>query len=134
LLRYFESPPTSAETMLKPAVPILMLCLAVATSAAAQSGPGRGGGRPSGGASRAATHAPKAPKPVNKIEIIGVVQALDPDAKRVTIAYEAVDELGWPHGTMPFAVYSADQLKTVQVGQKVRFKLDGQQIAAIGPY
>jgi Cu/Ag efflux protein CusF len=63
-----------------------------------------------------------------------VVDAIDLDAKRITIAYEAVDELGWPHGTMPFAVYKADLLKTVSVGERVRFKLDAQQITELTPY
>jgi Cu/Ag efflux protein CusF len=71
---------------------------------------------------------------VNQIEIVGVVKAVDLDAKRITIAYEAVDGLNWPAGTMPFAVYQADLLKTVSVGERVRFKLDGQQISELTPY
>ncbi len=80
------------------------------------------------------TPAPKPPKLTSQVEIVGVVNSVDLDAKRVTIAYEAVDELGWPHGTMPFAVYNADLLKTVKVGERVRFKLDGQQISELTPY
>ena len=33
----------------------------------------------------------KPPKPENQIEIVGVVKAIDPDTKRITIAYDAVD-------------------------------------------
>ncbi len=120
-----------------------MIFLVAATSAHAQSGPGRargggGGGHPSSGGSSsptsATTPAPKPPKPTNQISIVGVVKVIDLDAKRVTISYEAVDGLNWPAGTMPFTVYNADLLKTVSVGQKVRFKLDSQQITELTPY
>lgn len=132
-----------AEVMIKRVVPLLVVCLVAAASAHAQSGPGRGrggggGGRtPSGGSSTpaaAATPAPKPPKPENQIEIVGVVRGIDPDAKRITIAYEAVEGLNWPAGTMPFTVYNADLLKAVSVGQRVRFKLDSQQITDLTPY
>ena len=75
----------------------------------------------------------KPAKPENQIVIVGVVTAIDPDAQRITIAYEAVDELNWPRGTMPFAVYKADLLKTVTVGERVRFKLDSQRITELTP-
>ena len=127
--------------MLKRVVPILVILLVAATSAQAQSGRGHGGGgggRPSSGGSSsptsAATPAPKPPKPTNQIAIVGVVRAIDMDAKRVTISYDAVEGLNWPAGTMPFSVYNADLLKTVSVGQKVRFKLDSQQITELTPY
>jgi len=71
---------------------------------------------------------------MNQVEIVGVVKAIDLDARRVTIAYDAVDELNWPHGTMPFTVYKADLLKTVSVGERVRFTLDSQQISTLAPY
>lgn len=136
-----DEAPALAETMPRRIVPLLVISLLAATSAHGQSGPGRGhGGQgrpPSGGSSNPAfttTPAPKPPKPTNQIEIVGVVEAVDADAKRVTIAYEAVDELGWPHGTMPFAVYNDDLLKTVSVGERVRFKLDSQQITELKPY
>ena len=62
-----------------------------------------------------------------------MVTAIDLDAQRITIAYDAVDELNWPRGTMPFAVYKADLLKTVSVGERVRFKLDSQRITELSP-
>jgi Cu(I)/Ag(I) efflux system protein CusF len=71
---------------------------------------------------------------MNQVEIVGVVKAIDLDARRVTIAYDAVDELNWPHGTMPFTAYKADLLKTVSVGERVRFTLDSQQINTLAPY
>jgi Cu/Ag efflux protein CusF len=132
--------------MFKRVTPLLAIFLVVATAAQAQSGPGgggpgggrggHGGGRapPSGGVTTsAAAPAPRPPKPENQIEIVGVVTAIDLDAGRITIAYDAVDELNWPHGTMPFAVYKADLLKTATVGERVRFKLDGQRITELGP-
>ena len=125
-------------------VPLLIIFLtAGALAAQAQLGPGhgRGGGRgrssPSGGAGP--TTAPQSaptppPTPLNQIEIIGVVRAIDRDAKRVTIDYEAVDALNWPRGSMPFAVYRGAVLDNVTVGEKVRFKLDAQQITELKPF
>lgn len=117
-------------------IPILLLCLAVGTSAQAQfGGGGRQGQLPSGSPpAKPATPPPKPPKPMNEIEIVGVVQAIDPDGKRVTITYDAVDELNWPRGTTQFGVYTADLLKGVSVGEKVRFKLDSDQISEIAAY
>jgi Cu/Ag efflux protein CusF len=63
-----------------------------------------------------------------------VVRAIDLNAKRVTIEYEAVDALNWPRGSMPFAVYRGAVLDNVTVGEKVRFKLDDQQITDIRPF
>jgi Cu/Ag efflux protein CusF len=128
--------------MLRYLVPLLAIALFAGTSARAQPFPERGGrggrGRPPSGGSSGSTASPtparKPAKPANQIEIVGVVRAIDPDAKRVTIAYEAVDELNWPPGTMPFAVYKAELLETVRVGDRVRFKLDGQQITELTPY
>ena len=71
---------------------------------------------------------------MNQVEITGVVQAVDAAARHVTIAYDAVDELGWPHGAMQFEAYKADLLQGVTVGERVRFRLDAQQIVALAPY
>ncbi|HEY1750493.1 MAG TPA: copper-binding protein [Caulobacteraceae bacterium] len=130
--------------MLKRLIPLLMMGLMAATAAHAQYGGGHGGGgrgrQPSGGSSdrpAAASKpaaAPKPPKPMNQVEIVGVVDAVDAGAKRVTITYDAVDELNWPHGTTQFAVYQADLLKAVKVGERVRFKLDSMQITDLAPY
>jgi hypothetical protein len=127
--------------MFRRVVSLLLMVLAAGASAHAQSGPGRGhGGRTppsSGGSSSPGARPippPKPAKPTNQIDIVGVVTAIDLDAQRVTIAYEAVDELNWPRGTMPFAVYSAGLLRTVTVGERVRFKLDGQRITELTPF
>jgi len=130
--------------MFKRLAPIVLVFLAVGTAAHAQYGGGRGGGHggqgqppPGNSGTPPAAPAPppvKPPKPMNTIEITGVVQAVDPATKRVTITYDAVDELNWPRGTKEFAAYTADMLKPVSVGEKVRFKLDSDQIAEIGAF
>ena len=135
--------------MFRRLVPILLLFLVAGTSAHAQYGGGAGGGghgghggqgqQPSGNSSTTPATAPappppKAPKPMNEIQIVGVVQAIDPDAKRVTIAYDANDELNWPRGTTQFGVYTDDVLKTVKVGERVRFTLDSDRISEIAAY
>jgi Cu/Ag efflux protein CusF len=78
--------------------------------------------------------APKPPKPISQVVITGVVQAVDPAANQITITYEAVDELNWPRGTMPFSAYKPELLKGVTVGERVHFKLDSQQITELTPY
>ncbi len=126
--------------MLKRIIPLLMICLVAAPVAEAQSGGrgGRGGGRPGGspgGSAPAPTQGPAAkPHPLSETEIIGVVKAIDAATGRVTIAYEAVEALGWPAGTMPFAVSKTALLSAATVGQKVRFKLEDQQISDLKPF
>lgn len=134
--------------MTKRAAPILALCLIVAATAAhAQYGGGAGGGAaggrhggggrsPSPSSKPAAAPAPAAAavKPVSSIEIIGVIKAIDPATDRITIAYEDVQALSWPAGTMPFTVSKTALLKSASVGEKVRFKLDSQQISELTPY
>lgn len=71
---------------------------------------------------------------MSSIEIVGVIKAIDPNTNRITIAYEDVEALNWPAGTMPFVVSKTELLKSATVGEKVRFKLDSQQIAALAPY
>lgn len=124
----------------------LALCaLAVATAAQAQigggggrHGHGGGGGNGGGGGGHASSSSPAAKaapeKPASAIEIVGVVRAIDPQNGRITIAYEPVDALNWPQGTMPFVVAKAELLQGVTVGEKVRFALDSQQIWEIKPY
>ena len=133
--------------MLKRLVFCLAICaMAVAPLAEAQSGGGGGGGRhggggrgggggsPSSSGSNSSTPVGQRDKATNTIEIVGVVRAIDPTADRVTIDYEAVDALGWPHGSMPFVVSKPNLLQGVSVGEKVRFKLDSQQISELKPF
>ena len=132
---YAVIPCRPAEMMPRSLIPILFLCLVVGGSAHAQYSGGRQGQLPSGSPPpKPATPPPKPPKPMHEIEIVGVVQAVDPDGKRVTITYDANDELNWPRGTTQFGVYTADLLKGVSVGEKVRFKLDSDQISEITAY
>jgi Cu/Ag efflux protein CusF len=133
--------------MSKRLVSIVALCLLTATAAHAQygggggggggrrGGGGGGGGRSGGGGQSApATPAPPPAKPLSRIEIIGVIQAIDAANNRLTIAYEDVEALNWPAGTKPFVVGKTEMLKDVTVGEKVRFKLESQQISALTPY
>ena len=134
--------------MSKRVAPLLALGLiAAATAAHAQYGGGGGGGGGGhggrGGRSQSpsskpasTTPAPAATpvKPVNSIEIIGVIKAIDPATDRITIAYEDVQALNWPAGTMPFVVAKTALLKSASVGEKVRFKLDSEQISELTPY
>jgi Cu/Ag efflux protein CusF len=128
--------------MFKRFVPVLVVLLAV-TAAQAQPGGGGGGGhgrggggggRSSGGSAPAGPAAPKhAPTPVNELEIVGVVKAIDPTAGRVTISYEAVEALNWPSGTQPFPVAKAALLQGLTVGEKVHFTIDSGEIATLKP-
>ena len=72
--------------------------------------------------------------PLNKIQITGVIRAIDPATDRITIAYEPVDALNWPAGTMPFEVSNTALLKAAPVGSRVHFKLESQQISELTPY
>ena len=134
--------------MSKRILPILAILLIAATAAQAQGrggggggGGGRGGGRGGGGGQSRAPSTPKADAPpappptaVNQIEMVGVIKAIDPDANRITIAYEPVEALNWPAGTQPFPVGKAAVYEGATVGEKVRFKLDSHQISDLRPY
>ena len=117
---------------------VLAIALVAATAVHAQSpgGRGHGGRRGSGSPPPADADAPRPARqvPLSQIEIIGVIQALDPAAERVTIAYEAVDQLNWPAGAMPFAVGKSGLLGDMKVGQKVRFRLENQRIVDLKPF
>jgi hypothetical protein len=119
----------------------MLICLLAATGAQAQSSGGhRHGGR--GGQPSGDSDAPRAqprgpipnPVPVEKTDIVGVVQAIDATAGRVTIAYEAVEARNWPPGAMPFVVERPSLLAGVTVGEKVRFRVESEQITDLGPY
>jgi Cu/Ag efflux protein CusF len=131
-----------AEMMRKRLI-LLAICLLAATAAYAQPGGGRGGGGHGGGGggggpSRPSAGAPappkKAPKPLNQLEIIGVVKAIDATAGRVTIAYEPVEPLNWPAGAQPFPVAKSALLNGVTVGEKIRFTMDSGEITTLAPF
>lgn len=131
--------------MRKQAVYVMILCLAAATAAHAQYGQGgQGGGGGRGGGRGARNHpapapsasapAPAALKPVDTIQIIGVIRAIDPAHDRPTIDYEPVDALSWPAGSNAFVVSKTAMLQGAKVGEKVRFTLESQQIASLTAY
>lgn len=135
-------------------IPLVAASLLAATAAHAQFGGGGGGGGGAGGggggghghgggrgqqpSSSSAAPTPQAPvrpsTPTDQVDIIGVVEAIGPEPDRVTIAYDAVDALNWPAGAMPFVVAKTEFLKSVSVGERVRFHLDSQQISFIEAY
>ncbi len=125
----------------------LGLSLTIATTAQAQIGGGGGGhgGRGGGGGrSQQSQPAPSSGKsapavdpnatPLDEVEIIGVIRAIDAANDRVTIDYQAVEALNWPAGSMPFVVEKPALLDGVKVGEKVRFHLQSQQISALRPF
>lgn len=122
--------------MLKRIIPLLMICLVAATAVQAQQGGGRGrgGGGGKGGPPPGASAPAKPSKPFSEPEIVGIVKLIEADTGRVTIAYEPVEVLNWPAGTQPFTVSKAALLKDLTVGEKVRFKLESQQISTIRPF
>jgi Cu/Ag efflux protein CusF len=134
--------------MSKRAFSVLTLCFLLAAPAA-HAQIGGGGGRGGGGGGRGGGQKSQAPSssaptpsstaipqqtPLSKIEIVGVIKAIDPAAARVTISYEPVDALDWPAGTMPFVVAKPGLLDGAKVGEKVRFKLESQQISQLTPF
>jgi Cu/Ag efflux protein CusF len=135
--------------MLKRLAPILVL-LMTASVAHAQMGGGMGGGGGghrgggggggkgggSGGSKPASSSgAPAKPTtPVNQLQFVGVVKAIDVPTGRITIAYEPVEAINWPAGTQPFPVAKTAMLTAATVGQKVRFNLDSGEISALTPF
>lgn len=54
----------------------------------------------------------------------GVVRKVDKDTKKVTIKHDEIKNLQMPPMTMVFQVKDATLLDKVQVGDKVRFKVE----------
>lgn len=132
-------------------LPILALCLTAAAASAAYGqfgGGGMGGGMGGhhGGGRNNQQPAQPDPPPDNpepqpmhltatdKVEIVGVITAIDPATDRVTISYGEVDALNWPAGTTPFVVAKHSLLQGATVGEKVQFRIESQQISALEPY
>ena len=73
-----------------------------------------------------ATPPPPTPTPppageVKRATATGVVQSVDVEAKKITIAHGPVDALGWPGMTMAFDATTAD-LATIKAGDNVTFE------------
>lgn len=123
------------------ALSLLLAGLAPATPAEAQHG-GRGVGRMPQSGRAPANRGPSRPPPrvraappparalinLSDVMAFGVVEAVDTSTSRVTIAYQAIEALNWPAGTKPFQVSKNKLLESVQVGDKVGFKMESQQI------
>jgi Cu/Ag efflux protein CusF len=119
---------------------VLALIL-VSLAGAAHAQPGRGGpgggggrgGRGGGDGPPTGTGGPpkKARPPANPYTYTGVVKAIDTATGRITIAYEAVEDINWPAGSQPFPVAKTAMLSVATVGQKVRFNLESGQISAL---
>jgi len=121
--------------MRKLILPALAFALLASTAHAQPPSGGRGPGGPPPGGAGGPGGGPGGGKQtdLDKVVIIGVVQAIDPDAERVTIAYQANEALNWPAGAMPFATGKPGMLGDVAVGQTVRFTLSNHRIAAFLP-
>jgi Cu/Ag efflux protein CusF len=76
---------------------------------------------PAGAAAPAATESTRG---------VGVIEAVDVSAGRVTNSHQPIESLGWPAMTMSFKVANPDLLKQVAVGEKVEFALDGKDMSA----
>ena len=128
--------------MLKRLAPFLAILLIAGPTAHAQSsggghGHGGRGGHQGGGSSPAPTTdstPTHAQTPLDQVEIVGVVKTIGPEPDRITIAYDAVDALNWPAGTMPFTASKPELLTGASVGQKVRFKMESQHISEFKPF
>lgn len=66
----------------------------------------------------------------------GTVDAVDPDAGKITIAHDPVESLDWPAMTMRFKA-TPEQIASVQPGQAIRFDFEASgmdgTIVAIEP-
>lgn len=131
---------TGLEAPMKQALPLLMIGLALAGPADAQTGrTSRTGLPPASRASRPAPRGRAAPPPpplvsLSEIVGVGVVEGIDRRAGRVSLAYDAIEGLNWPAGRMPFVLSKTALLDGVAVGDKVWFRLDSQQIVDLRPF
>ena len=96
----------------------LAATLALAGAASAQANP-------------VAATAAATPAATPAVQGIGVVRSINVKAGTITLAHGPITALKWPAMTMPFKVSDPALLKTVAVGAKVRFQLQGQKIVAI---
>jgi len=103
-----------------------------------RGGGGGGGGRGGGGGGAPSGNGPPPPpnvRPVaaNQIDIVGVVKEIGPN-DRVTIDYEDAPALDLPAGSRSFVVAKTSLLTGVTVGERVRFRLDSQQVSVLAPF
>ena len=127
------------------ALPVLFLGLVLAMPAYAQYGRSGGGRMPQSGqppasrgpgrpAPRARSVPPppaRAPVDLSQFMAYGVVEAIDPEGGRVTLAYGPIEAMNWPAGTKPFSVVRNKLLDGLRVGDKVGFRMESQQITQL---
>lgn len=98
-----------------------ILALGAGSAALAQQ-PGHGTMTPEQHKQMMAGHASHAAKVTNAT---GVVKAIDPATRSVTIAHDAIAAKNWPAMTMTFKV-SARLLGQLKAGQRVKFSFVGE--------
>ena len=54
----------------------------------------------------------------------GVVNAVDPAQRKITVTHEPIPAIGWPSMTMDFPVAQAVDLNAVKPGAKVDFTIE----------
>lgn len=68
----------------------------------------------------------------------GVIKAVDPKARTITIAHGAIPALGWPPMTMTFATAPKLAQTGLKPGAKIGFDLDSKgmsgMVTAVRPY
>ena len=55
------------------------------------------------------------------ISATGVIESIDMDSKKITIAHEAIPAVNWPPMTMRFTITPQTQLNNVKDGDSVDF-------------
>lgn len=121
---------------------LVVFGLAMATPADAQYG-ARGVGRMPQSGRASVSRGPSRPPPrlraapppptrelinLSDVMAFGVVEAIDASRGRVTITYQPIQALNWPAGTKPFQVSKSKLIEGVQIGDKVGFRMESQQI------
>jgi Cu(I)/Ag(I) efflux system protein CusF len=98
-----------------------VLALALAAPAAAQD------------SAHPAPAAPTSPAASGTVEGVGVVRAVNPRSRSITIDHEAIPSVGWPAMTMGFKVADPALLLGIQPGAKVRFQLTDHTVTGLSP-
>ena len=72
---------------------------------------------------------------VDTVDSTGVITAIDPESRKVTLSHEPIPELKWPRMTMGFPVDPGVDMKSVGKGDSVAFTLtpskNGQKVTRI---
>ncbi len=62
------------------------------------------------------------------VQAVGVVRSIDTAAGTITLAHDPIPALNWPAMTMGFKIVG-DAAENIEVGQKVKFELQGEGTA-----